>query len=87
MRATLPIHDSVTIVPGLGLVPLDAVLDHEQLRRIGNISIEEDNQDYSLPLLRDARLLNEHAGAACQFVLLGSIATHKYTKPLLDVFG
>ena len=75
------------IVPGLGLIPPDTLLDTEQLRRIGDVPIAENNQAYRDPLLRDARQLDRDAGAACRFLLLGSIATEKYTGPLLDVFG
>jgi hypothetical protein len=78
---------ALVIVPGLGLIPPDAIVDAEQLRRIGEVSIERNNQVYRDPLLRDARLLDQNAGPACQYLLLGSIATEKYTEPLLDVFG
>ena len=75
------------IVPGLGLIPPDTITDADQLRRIGDVSIEQNNQAYRDPLLRDARLLDQNAGPACQYLLLGSIATEKYTEPLLNVFG
>lgn len=81
------IPHSVIIVPGLGLVPLEARLNAEQLQRIGGISIERDHHAFRAALLRDARLLDEAAGPECHFVLLGSIATDKYVQPLLDVFG
>ncbi|MCU1336522.1 MAG: hypothetical protein JWO19_2103, partial [Bryobacterales bacterium] len=75
------------IVPGLGLVPTDAVLTYDQLRAIANVPVEAGNTAYSAPLLRDALLLDQHAGPTCRYVLLGSIATEKYTRPLLNVFG
>jgi len=78
---------ALVIVPGLGLISPDAIIDAEQLRRIGDVSIEQNNQAYRDPLLRDARLLDQNAGPACQYLLLGSIATEKYTEPLLKVFG
>jgi hypothetical protein len=78
---------ALVIVPGLGLIPPDTIVDAEQLRRIGGVSIEHNNQAYRDPLLRDARLLEQNAGPACQFLLLGSIATEKYAEPLLNVFG
>ena len=78
---------ALVIVPGLGLIPPDTIVDAEQLRRIGDVSIEQNNQAYRDPLLRDARLLEQNAGPACQYLLLGSIATEKYTEPLLNVFG
>ena len=78
---------ALVIVPGLGLISPDAIIDAEQLRRIGDVSIEQNNQAYRDHLLRDARLLDQNAGPACQYLLLGSIATEKYTEPLLNVFG
>jgi hypothetical protein len=78
---------ALVIVPGLGLIPPDTLVDAEQLRRIGDVSIEENNLAYRDPLLRDARQLDLNAGPACQYLLLGSIATEKYTEPLLNVFG
>jgi len=81
------LQPAFVIVPGLGLIPPDTMVDAEQLRRMGDVSIRETNQAYRDPLLRDARQLDQDAGAACQFLLLGSIATEKYTEPLLNVFG
>ncbi len=48
---------------------------------------ELDNEDYTAPFIREAQLLNQRAGSSCQYVLLGSIATEKYTRILLEVFG
>lgn len=78
---------SVIIVPGIGLVPPDTCVAIEQLRAISRVPIHEENEAYRLPVLRDAALLDRHAGPECSYVLLGSIATEKYTRPLLDVFG
>jgi hypothetical protein len=78
---------ALIIVPGLGLVSPGTMIDVEQLGRIGEISIEHKNRAYRDPLLRDARLLDQNAGPACRYLLLGSIATEKYSEPLLEVFG
>ena len=78
---------AVIIVPGVGLAPLTTPLSAEQLRLIGDVSIERDHDTYRITLQRDARLLEQAAGPTCHFVLLGSIATDKYAQPLLDVFG
>jgi len=78
---------ALVIVPGVGLISPDTPVDAEQLRRIGEVSIEENNLAYRDPLLRDARQLDQKAGSACGYLLLGSIATGKYTEPLLSVFG
>jgi len=81
------IPGAVVIVPGIGLVPPETLVSIEQLRAISRVPIHEDNGAYRIPLLRDAALLESHGGPGCQYVLLGSIATEKYTRPLLDLFG
>ena len=75
------------IVPGLGLVHPNMALNCEQLRRIGSIPADESLDEFIGPLLRTALNLNDEAGPDCRYVLLGSIATGKYTRPLLNVFG
>lgn len=78
---------ALIIVPGQGLLPPGEIIDAEQLRGIGEIAVEEDNQAFTAPLLCAAASLDQRAGPACQFLLLGSIATAKYAEPLLSVFG
>lgn len=80
-------HPALVIVPGMGLIPPETLVDAEQLRRIGDVPVEENNDAYRGPLVRDAKLLDQSGGPACQYLLLGSIATEKYTEPLLHVFG
>ncbi len=75
------------IVPGVGLVPPETRLNAGQLRAIAGVPVDEDNPAYRTPLLRDAKLLSEFAGPDCRCVLLGSVATEKYTRPLIEVFG
>ena len=81
------VPSSVVIVPGAGLVPPETLIGVEQLCAIGAIPVDEDNHTYREALLSAAKLLDEHAGPACQYVLLGSVASGKYTTPLLKVFG
>ena len=81
------IPHALAMVPGMGMVPTETTLSFAQLEATAKIPVEAGNKAYSDPLLRDALRLNRQAGAHCQFVLLGSIATEKYTSPLLDVFG
>lgn len=81
------VPSSLAIVPGAGLVPPDTIVTVEQLRVIADIPVDEANSAYRDPLLASAKLLDEHAGPDCLLVLLGSVASEKYTKPLLDVFG
>jgi hypothetical protein len=70
-----------------GLVPADTLVTLERLREISAGSIDPADERYRMPLDRDAQLLSEAAGANCEIVLLGSIATPKYVDPLLDIFG
>ena len=87
-RAAPPgVPHAVIIVPGVGLVPPDTLVSVDQLRAIARVPVDQDNAAYRSPLLRDAKLLDDHAGVECQYVLLGSIATEKYSEPLLEVFG
>jgi hypothetical protein len=88
-RAAAPdgLPASLVIVPGAGLVPPETIIDAGQLRAIAEISVAEDNPDFRDPLTAAAKLLDEHAGKHCAYVLLGSVASAKYTTPLLEIFG
>jgi hypothetical protein len=78
---------ALVIVPGAGLVPPDTVVSAAQLRAIAEIPVDERNQEYRKALCDSALLLRRHAGPECDYVLLGSIASAKYTTPLLEIFG
>jgi hypothetical protein len=87
-RAAPPgVPHAVVIVPGAGLVPPGTPISIEQLRATAEIPVDERNEAYRDALLRAARLLNQYAGSTCLHVLLGSVASGKYTGPLLEVFG
>lgn len=77
---------SLVIVPGAGLVPPETVVTVEQLAAISDIPVAEENRAFRDPLTKGAQLLKQHAGD-CSYVLLGSVASAKYTAPLLEVFG
>jgi hypothetical protein len=81
------IPPALVIVPGAGLVPPETAVAIQQLRAIADIPVDERNDTYRDALLRAARLLDQYAGPTCLHVLLGSIASAKYTGPLLEVFG
>lgn len=78
---------ALVIVPGRGLVPPDATVTVEDLREIATVPIDLDNPLYRSPLDRDSRNIDQSAGPDCHYVLLGSLATPKYTEPLLKIFG
>jgi hypothetical protein len=78
---------SLVITPGRGLVPPETPITIDELRAMAAVRIDLDEPLYRAPLERDARTLDRAAGPECRYVLLGSLATSKYTEPLLKVFG
>ncbi len=78
---------ALVIVPGAGLVPPDTIVTTSQLREISEIPVDEGNESFRAPLVKAAKLIDQHAAGACSYVLLGSVASAKYTNPLLEIFG
>jgi hypothetical protein len=68
------------MAPGRGLCPPETSIGADALRTMGTVPVESDA--FAGPLARDARRLR-----AKRVVLLGSIATGKYTDTLLEVLG
>jgi hypothetical protein len=81
------LSSAFVIVPGAGLMRPDAIVDIEQLRAIAEVQVAMDNPVFRDPLLEAARQLDQQAQRVCSFVLLGSIASGKYTVPLLEIFN
>lgn len=80
-------HPALVIVPGAGLIPPDTVVTIEQLRAIAEIPVDERNPAYRDALLQTAKLVDVRSGPKCLHVLLGSVASAKYTNPLLEIFS
>jgi hypothetical protein len=78
---------ALVITPGRGLLPPDTPVTVEDLRAIGTVRIDVDEPLYRVPLERDAQRIDQGAGPDCLYVLLGSMATPKYTEPLVKIFG
>lgn len=78
---------SLVMAPGLGLIPPETVVSIDQLRAIADVSVADNNPDFRRPLRAAAKSLDERAGKDCSYVLLGSVASAKYTTPLLEVFA
>jgi hypothetical protein len=78
---------ALVITPGRGLVAPDTTVSVDDLRTIATVPIDVDNPHYRAPLERDAQRIDQAAGPDCLYVLLGSLATPKYTGPLLKIFG
>jgi hypothetical protein len=57
------------------------------LRAFSGADIHPENADYRVPLELSARALRREVGADCDVILLGSIASPKYTDVLLGIFG
>jgi hypothetical protein len=78
---------ALVIAAGRGLVAPETTFTIDELRAIAAVPVDAAEPRYRIPLERDARTLAEAAGPECAIVLLGSVATVKYTQPLVDVFG
>jgi hypothetical protein len=74
------------ITPSAGLRSPETRVTLEAIRGFAGVDVSIHNPDYRLPLERSARALAGEIGD-CPVVLLGSIASPKYTEVLLDIFG
>jgi hypothetical protein len=77
----------LVITPGEGLRSLDEPVTVERLQRWAAIRVDADEAQFHEPLVRDAAALQRLHGDRVRIVLLGSIATDKYVRPLAGVFG
>jgi hypothetical protein len=74
------------ITSGHGLLAPETPITTAELRQMSSIPIDLADERYRLPLEQHCRILDEVVGANCEFVLLGSLATAKYLKPIAGVF-
>jgi hypothetical protein len=77
---------ALVISPGEGLISPDERVDLARLREWASVSVDADNPDFTEPLIAHAEAL-VRALPRGRFVLLGSVATDKYVRPLTKVFG
>jgi hypothetical protein len=75
------------ITSNQGLVPADTLVTAETLGSFSNGSIDAQNKSYSEPLVRTASAIAGVTSGDCSFILLGSVASGKYTDHLLPIFG
>jgi hypothetical protein len=78
---------ALVITSNRGLVAPDVRVRRDDLLAFGGVDIAGDDERYLAPLRRDARTLDASLGRDARVVLLGSIATGKYTDVLLETFG
>ena len=75
------------ISAGEGLRVPDEPVHLERLRAWAAVDIDAGNRKFTEPLVEHAEALVRAVGGQCRFVLLGSVATDKYVRPLVKVFG
>lgn len=85
--ATATIATPVRIITtNRGLLTPEHRVRARDLVEFAEVDLSKAGEEFRKPLLRDARRIARTAPEA-SVVLLGSIATNKYSGPLLDVFG
>jgi hypothetical protein len=79
---------ALVITPTRGLVPPESHVTVEVVREFAELGdVALDNPRYRGPLEAHARALDEAAGPATCYVLLGSIASGKYVDVLTQILG
>jgi hypothetical protein len=82
------VRDGVHVItPTAGLRSPDTAITLNVMRAFADGDVHPDNAAYRRPLEQSARALSREIGAECDVVLLGSIASPKYTSVLLAIFG
>ena len=74
------------ITSNRGLLPVDTPVTAEQLDAFSGEPIDAQNKSYSGPLVRTALALTKATPSDFPIVLLGSVASGKYTDHLLPIF-
>jgi hypothetical protein len=78
---------ALVITPSRGLLPETSRVCLEHLEEFREIPIDPHEPRFCKPLERDAALLRDALGPDGEAVLLGSVATTKYTAPLSRALG
>jgi hypothetical protein len=86
-RPPAGLSGAYVITTNRGLVPVDNLVTAAELDSFSKDLIDAQNRSYSDPLVRTALNLSAAASGDCPFVLLGSVASGKYTHHLLPIFG
>ena len=78
---------TLVITAGAGLRPAAEPVTLDLIRRLAEVEVDSANPAYREPLEASARSLAARIGRRCDVVLLGSIASNKYTDILSRAFG
>ena len=77
----------LVIAPGQGLHAPETAVTVDTLRAFARVDVDADNPRHRRPLLAAAEALAGRIGPDCEVVLLGSIASRKYTEALGAALG
>lgn len=86
-RPPKQISGAWVITSNQGLMDAARLADVKLLESFAKVDIDEKEEKYWQPLLREGLKMRKKIGKTCEVVLLGSIATGKYVNLLLEVFG
>ncbi|MBZ5557141.1 MAG: hypothetical protein LAO77_07680 [Acidobacteriia bacterium] len=75
------------ITPTAGLRTPETFVTRSAFLAFAAGAVDVENPQYATPLVTSARSLRAAVGPDCDVVLLGSIASPKYTDLLVEVFG
>ena len=78
---------ALVIAAGRGLVPPETLITMADFLEIARVPIDLAEPRYRAPFERDAAALASSISPDAAAILLGSVATPKYLRPLLEVFG
>lgn len=77
----------LVMTAGGGLCDVREPVTLARLQGWSSVAIDHHNPHFTAPLIRQATALLDASTPDTRFVLLGSVASRKYTVPLLEVFG
>ncbi|MDB6026011.1 MAG: hypothetical protein JWM68_2234 [Verrucomicrobiales bacterium] len=86
-QAPPTVPGTLVITSNRGVIDVTTPVTRKELELFSTTPIDEADERYRRPLLREARRIAKRVDASCEIVLLGSIATKKYVEVLLEVFG
>lgn len=86
-RAPSGLPGTLVITAGRGLLHAEEPVTLAELEEFSQVAIDLRDSRYFVPLVSAAEGLARELSAETEVVLLGSIATSKYTGVLLDIFG
>jgi hypothetical protein len=86
-RPPTGVDGALVITPGEGLLPAHEPVTLERMRAWAGVDVDARSEAFTTPLIGAVESLERAHGATTRFVLLGSVATDKYVRPLTRVFG